>query len=83
MIYYVACIIIITIFATSTNKNNIYMWVLVTTSQIIRLFGADKIIQQYSDCTDDEKQTALNVNHNARLNKGYGDRYVRYIEEGL
>lgn len=77
------------------------MWVLITTSQIIRLFDADKIIQQYSDCTDDEKQTALNVNHNARLNlyaaareagildkvishaRRYGDRYVRYIEEGL
>lgn len=44
------------------------MWVLVTTRHLVHLIEVDKVISQYSDCTDDEKAIALKVNRNTRLN---------------
>lgn len=43
------------------------MWVLVTTRHLVHLIEVDKVINQYSDCTDDEKDIALKVNKNTRL----------------
>ena len=44
------------------------MWVLVTRLYLVHLIEVDKVINQYSDCTDDEKAIALKVNRNTRLN---------------
>lgn len=44
------------------------MWVLVTRRHLVHLIEVDKVIRQYSDCTDDEKAIALKVNQNTRLN---------------